>query len=384
MAENNSANNHLKQLADQDVSVWLDYLSRDLIASGKLKRFIDEDGLRGETSNPTIFQQAISEGDAYNAQILELARKDYDAERICWQLMIKDVQTACDVFRPLYDSSGGRHGYVSLEVNPVHARNTDKSIEQGRSLWKDVNRPNLLIKVPATKEGLPVIETLLYDGINVNVTLLFAVQRYDEVMERYLRALERRVAENKPVDRLSSVASFFVSRVDTEADKRFDALAKSKPELASRLDALRGKVAVANARVAYEAFEKMFSGERWSKLAAKGAHVQYPLWASTGTKNKKYADTLYVHELIGPHVVNTMPEDTMNAFRDHGVAERTLTAANAAEAHKVLDELKAVGVDLDDITLNTLENEAVKKFEDSYHQLVDAVAKEREKELSRA
>ena len=369
--------NPLLQLQQEGVSVWLDYLSRDLMNGGGLQKLIEDDGLRGETSNPSIFQKAISHGEAYREQINALAQRGLDAEAICWELMVADVQRACDIFRPLYDETEGRHGFVSLECNPHLADDTENELAQARELWKRVDRPNLLVKVPGTEAGLPVIEQCLYEGINVNVTLLFAVQRYEAVMEAYMRALERRMADGLPIDRIASVASFFVSRVDTEAEKR---LAKtSSPEGT----AILGKIAVANARVAYGAYECRMASERWKGLAAHGARVQNPLWASTSVKNKAYSDTLYVADLIGPDCVNTMPEETVDAFRDHGVVARTLTAANLTEARRVLDTLASLGVDLDDITLNTLEREGVQKFNEAYDQLLVTVAGAREKELSR-
>lgn len=370
--------NPLLLLQTEGVSVWLDYLSRDLMNGGGLQKLIDDDGLRGETSNPSIFQKAIAGGDGYREQLKALAAQGLDAEAIVWELMIADVQRACDMFRPLYDATEGRHGFVSLECNPHLADETERELTQARELWKRVDRPNLLVKVPGTKAGLPVIEQALYEGINVNVTLLFAVQRYDEVMNAYMRALERRVDEGKPIDRIASVASFFVSRVDTEAERRLKGV--SSPEVASIL----GKIAVANAQVAYGAYECQMASERWKALVAKGARVQNPLWASTSVKNKAYPDTLYVADLIGPDCVNTMPEETVDAFRDHGVVARTLTAANCAEARRVLETLKQLGVDLDDVTLNTLEREGVQKFNEAYDQLLAAVAGAREQELSRA
>lgn len=370
--------NPLLQLQTEGVSVWLDYLSRDLMNEGGLQKLIDEDGLRGETSNPSIFQKAISSGDGYREQLTALANEGLDAAAIVWNLMITDVQRACDIFRPLYDASEGRHGYVSLECNPHLADDTENELAQARELWKRVDRPNLFIKVPGTEAGLPVIEQCLYEGINVNVTLLFAVQRYEAVMDRHMRALERRVADGKAIDRIASVASFFVSRVDTEAERRLKTV--SSPEVASIL----GKIAVANAQVAYGAFECQMASERWKALAAKGARVQNPLWASTSVKNKAYADTLYVAELIGPDCVNTMPEETVDAFRDHGVVARTLTAANLAQARQVLATLKQLGVDLDDITLNTLEREGVQKFNEAYDQLLGTVAGVRAQVVSHA
>jgi transaldolase len=375
------SNNPLLQLQSEGVSVWLDYLSRDLMGGGGLQKLIDNDGLRGETSNPSIFQAAISKGDAYNAQINDLAQKGMSAESICWELMIADVQRACDMFRPLYDSTEGRHGFVSLECSPLLADKTEEELAQARDLWKRVHRPNLMVKVPGTKAGLPVIEEALADGININVTLLFSAKRYEEVIEVFMRALERRVREGKPVDRIASVASFFVSRVDTEVEKR---LGKISGLGAEQSEKLHGTVAVANALVAYELFERQFASDRWKALEAKGARLQNPLWASTSTKNPKYSDTLYVAELIGPHCVNTMPEETVDAFRDHGQVKRTLTSEAAKQAHQTLALLAEVGVDIDDVTLNTLEREGVQKFNDAYNQLLSAVSKEREIELSRA
>ncbi len=368
--------NPLQELFDKGgVSVWYDSLSRAMLQSGSLQKMIDEDGLRGQTSNPTIFQGAISKGKDYDQQSLELARQGKSTEEIAWELMISDVQAACDKFRPLYDKTAGQDGFVSLELHPGYAHETAKSLAQARELHGRVNRPNLMIKVPGTKEGLPVAEALLFEGVNVNVTLLFAVQRYDEVMESYIRAIEKRVAEGKSVDRIASVASFFVSRVDSEADKRLDKLAQEKPELAGRIAPLHGQIAVANAHRAYAHFQKSFSGPRWEKLAAAGARVQRPLWASTSTKNKAYSDTLYVRELIGPHCVNTMPLETVDAWRDHGVVETTLTVENLKKYEAALAELSALGVDLDDICLNTLEVEGVKKFADSFAELLGAVEK---------
>ncbi len=377
------ADNPLKQLYSEGVSVWLDYLSRNLIESGKLKKFIDQDGLRGETSNPTIFQKAVSEGTAYDAQILELAKKGLDGEAIVWELMVTDIQHACDIFRPFYEQTKFSDGFVSLELNPLLARDSQASLKQAHELYKKVDRPNVMYKVPGTDEGLPVIENLIYEGYNVNVTLLFSIKAYDQVIDAYLKGLERRVAEGKPVDRIASVASFFVSRVDTECDNRMDKIVAQKPEMKAKADAIRGKIAVANARLAYGIYETRFSGPRWEKLKEKGAVAQRPLWASTGTKNKAYSDTLYVAELIGPNIVNTMPEETMDAFRDHGVVKRTLTASTRNQSLGLMNQLKDVGVDIDDVT-RYLVDDGVKKFEQSYHDLVAAVTKEREKLLTTA
>lgn len=361
------ANDIMKKLLDQGVSVWLDSLSREMLQSGSLKAQIDQ-GLRGQTSNPTIFQAAFSKGASYDEEIQAGAKAGKSAEDICWEIMVEDVQAACDAFLPVYEASNGTDGFVSLELDPTKARDTNGSLEQGRKLWPLVNRPNLMIKVPATKEGLPVIRGLLVDGCNINVTLLFAVERYEEVMEIHMQALEERVQKGEPIDKVASVASFFVSRVDTEVEKRFEKL--PDPSVAHPL---LGKVAVANARAAYAAFIEKTSSLRWKALAEKGAQVQRPLWASTGVKNKNYKDTLYVDTLIGPHCVNTMPADTLKAIEDHGATAQSLGAAELADAQIVLKELAKIGVDLKDITLNTLEVEAVQKFVDSYKDLVKTV-----------
>ncbi len=355
----------LERLLQQGVSVWLDSLSRDMLHTGYLENWVAQ-GLRGQTSNPTIFQGAIQGSQTYNEDIRKLAQQGLSAEQICWELMISDVQAACDRFLDLYEKSGGTDGFVSLELDPTKARDTQASLEQGLKLWPRVGRPNLMIKVPATQEGLPVVRGLLEAGCNVNVTLLFAVQRYDEVMLVHMDALEARLAQGLPIDRVASVASFFVSRVDTEVEKRLAGLPLSE----AQKQGLLGKVAVANARAAYARFEARVSSDRWQKLAAAGAQIMRPLWASTGVKNKAYSDTLYVDELIGPHVVNTMPEATLAAVMDHGKAEPTLTASHQAQSDKVLALLSEVGVDLQDVTLRTLEVEGVQKFADSYADLL--------------
>ena len=357
----------MKALLERGVSVWLDSLGRDMLHSGFLKGLID-DGLRGQTSNPTIFQGAVSKSSTYSDEIRGGAEAGKTAEQICWDIMIADVQAACDAFLPTYRASNGLDGYVSLELDPTKANDTEGSILQGRELWPRVNRPNLMIKVPATKAGLPVVRALLADGCNVNVTLLFAVERYDEVMDIHMQALEDRVAKGLAIDKVASVASFFVSRVDTEAEKRFAKLGDP-----SAAKGLLGKVAVANARAAYAKFQQRISSERWKALIAKGAQVQRPLWASTGTKNPAYKDTIYVDTLVGPHCVNTLPEGTLRAIQDHGSAEPSLRPADLDDAAKVLKEMANVGVDLADITLNTLEVEGVQKFIDSYLDLLKTV-----------
>lgn len=376
--------NPLLQLREEGVSVWLDDLSRDLLRSGRLARYIEEDGLRGETSNPTIFRQAVSASQDYDESILELARRGMSAEEICWELMIADVQSACDLFRPLYEETGGEDGFVSLELNPTLAHDTRGSLRQARELRARVDRPNVMFKVPATPEGLPVVEELIADGFNINITLLFNLHRYEEVIEAYMRGLERRLSEGGSLEHVASVASFFVSRVDTEVDRCLDRRLQEDPGLGDAVRGLRGLVAVANAQAAYGRFLERFSESRWKRLEERGARVQRPLWASTSTKNPRYSDILYVRDLVGPRCVNTMPESTLEAFRDHGVVRRTLTGENISEAHAILGRVREVGVDLEGITRDRLVREGVRKFADSYRDLVAAVETERSKLLSRA
>ncbi|MBN1826537.1 MAG: transaldolase [Candidatus Eisenbacteria bacterium] len=368
------AENPLIGLHKQGMSIWLDYLDRKIMDSGHLRKLIDEDGIHGETSNPTIFQMGVSQGTEYAEDIARLSGEGRSAEEICWELMIADVRRACDIFRPLYDESDAAHGYVSLELDPTLADETEPSIVQGRELWKRVDRPNLMIKVPATDAGLPVIRTLLSEGMNVNVTLLFAVRRYEQVMDAFFSGLEARRSAGGAVDRIHSVASFFVSRTDTEVDKRLDGIVAARPEKANAAARIRGRVAVAVSRVAYHAFEEHFNSERWRRLAAAGARLQRPLWASTGTKNPAYSDILYVQDLIGPHCVNTVPEKTMNAFRDHGVAKRTLTDENRKDAEETLALISEAGVDIREVTERVLVREGVEKFKVSYRDLLKTIA----------
>jgi transaldolase len=358
----------LEKLFKSGVSVWLDSLSRDMLHSGYLAKWI-EAGVRGQTSNPTIFQGSIQKSQTYNEDIRSLSKAGMSAEQICWELMVADVQAACDRFLPLYQSSKGGDGFVSLELDPLKARDTQGSLAQGLALWPKVNRPNLMIKVPATKEGIPVLKGLVEAGFNVNVTLLFAVERYDEVMLAHMEALEARLAAGHSIAGIATVASFFVSRVDTEVEKRLAGKSLSDEQKSGLL----GKVAVANARAAYAQFEKRLAEPRWQALAAQGAQIMRPLWASTGVKNKAYSDTLYVDELVGPHCVNTMPESTLEAVVDHGRSEFTLSSAHLEDAQRVLQLLAEVGVDLADVTLNTLEVEGVDKFADSYRDLLAAL-----------
>ncbi len=365
----------LFQLAEQGQSVWLDFITRDLITSGDLKKQIEQDGLRGMTSNPTIFQGAISKGNAYDEQIAGLIAEGKDAGEIFEAVAVKDIQDACDLYRPLYDSTEGLDGLVSIEVSPTLARDPEGTLEDARRLWAKVDRPNVMIKVPGTDECAPAIKTLLAEGINVNITLLFSLRNHEQVMWAYIEALEERAKAGKPIDRIASVASFFVSRVDTLIDKQLDDKIASGGD-AEKLKALQGKVAVANAKLAYENFQNIFGSDRFKALAAKGARVQRPLWASTGTKNKAYSDVLYVESLIGPDTVNTLPPATLEAFIDHGTISRTVDQG-VAEAHATLKGLKEAGIDIDAAT-KQLENEGVASFAKSFEDLLAGVEVKRE------
>jgi len=358
------AKSRLQQLAELGQSVWIDSLSREMLATGELERLVREDSVTGVTSNPTIFQKALAEGEWYDSELHELASLS-DSREIFFRLSEHDVADACDLLRSVHDESGGRDGYVSIEVDPTLAYDTERSYEQTLRFHSEIDRPNLYVKIPATRAGLPAIEDATAAGHSVNITLIFSLQRYAEVVDAYLRGLERRVAAAGDVGRINSVASFFVSRVDSEADKRLEAI--GSPEAL----ALRGKLAVANAKLAYRHFQKVFSSERWQFLASKGARVQRCLWASTSTKNPAYSDTLYVAELIGPETVNTMPIETIRAFQEHGSAAETLTRG-ADEAKLVLEQLEAVGVSYAEV-VDTLEAEGVRKFADSFAELLSGI-----------
>jgi transaldolase len=364
--------NTIKSLHTEGQSVWQDDISRDMLQSGLLQERIDL-GIRGVTSNPTIFQKAIANGHAYDEDIIRLLGEHLAVEEIFQALAVKDIQDACDLFRPLYDESNGGDGFVSLEVLPNLARDTEGTLANARVLWKAVDRPNLMVKVPGTDEGAPAIEELLFEGLNINVTLLFSLANYERVATAYISALQRRFDAGLPIDRIASVASFFVSRVDTAADKLLDAAGTDEAA------ELKGKVAVANAQLAYERFESMFSRDTFRKLAAAGARVQRPLWASTGTKNPAYSDVLYVESLIGPDTVNTMPVPTIEAFLDHGTVSRTVDKDYSA-AHEVAEKLDLTGVSLNEIT-TTLENEGIDSFMASYDELLAGVEAKR-KELA--
>jgi transaldolase len=354
----------LHALAARGQSVWIDYLSRDLVQGGGLAKAIEEDAVSGVTSNPTIFQKALSSTDAYDSQLREELAETDDPKELFIRLAARDIAGACEALYPVWDGTGGRDGFVSMEVDPTLAYDTEATTAEAARLHALIERPNLLVKIPATKPGLPAIEDMVAKGKSINVTLIFSLERYVEVAEAYVRGLERLVAHGGAPHRVASVASFFVSRVDTEADRRLEAVGGGALEL-------RGKLAVANAKLAYAAFGEIFSGERWDFLAAKGATPQRCLWASTSTKNPEYRDVLYVEELIGPMTVNTMPEETIRAFQDHGVVADTL-GQGLDEARTLLADLAAAGVDYDDVT-ETLEREGVDKFADSFGELLDGI-----------
>jgi transaldolase len=357
--EATNVNQNLKRLVEAGTSPWLDLLRRSLVQDGELARMIAEDSLRGETSNPAIFEKAILGSDDYDDQLTELAGRDLDAQAIYEEIAIKDVQMACDVMRDTWEATHHQDGFVSLEISADMAHDETRSIEAARDFWKRVNRPNVMIKIPGTPEGLGAIERAIYEGINVNITLLFAVEAYEHVMEAYLKGLERRLAENKSLD-VASVASFFVSRVDTAVDKRLEA---------SGHEELFGKAAVANARLAYRKFEEIFSSPRWDALHHAGAHVQRPLWASTGVKNPRYPDTKYVDELVGPHTVNTMPLDTLKAAADHAhITGPTVTHDPTEE----LEALTRAGIEMSEVT-DELLVDGVKQFEDAMNRLLDGI-----------
>jgi transaldolase len=364
--------NALKQLEALGQSIWLDYIRKDLITSGDLLRLIEEDRLRGMTSNPALFAKAFGESREYEDDIQALVKKGKGAAEIYEALALRDVQRAADVFRPYYDRLDGRDGYVSLEVNPHLAHDTEGTVQEARRLWKALDRPNVFIKVPATVEGLPAIQRLISEGINVNITLLFGLSRYRQVVEAYLAGIQARLAAGKDVSRTASVASFFLSRIDTLIDPQLDKLIlKGGPNAAAAKQAL-GRVAIASAKVAYQTFKDLFGTARFKDMELKGARVQRLLWASTGTKNPAYGDTRYLDELIGPETVNTVPVETLDAFRDHGVAGATLER-DLQGASGTLALLPGLGIDLDAVA-QKLEDEGVEKFNQPFDQLLASLA----------
>ena len=353
----------LQQLSDLGQSVWIDYLSRDLLESGELARKMKEDAVSGVTSNPTIFQKAISHGTAYDEQLKELLEEESDPKEIFFRLAFRDIEDACDLMKQVWDEGRGLRGYVSMEVEPSLAYDTEGTYEQATRFHGEIDRPNLYVKIPGTRPGLPAIEDMIAAGKSINVTLLFALRRHAEVMEAYIRGLERLVAAGGDPKPVSSVASYFVSRVDTEADRRLDEIGGH--------DDLKGKLGVANAKLAYEQWQQIFSGERWDYLESKGASKQWCLWASTSTKNPGYSDVLYVENLIGPDTINTMPEETIGAFQDDGKVARTIDQ-DLDQAKRVFEQLAKPGVDYGDVTA-TLEEEGVQKFADSFDELIDGI-----------
>jgi transaldolase len=361
------ANPRLQKLADRGQSIWIDNLSRQLVDSGGLQELIDEDCVTGVTSNPTILQKAIAEGNDYDDQLRECLETTDDPREVFFRLAETNVRDACDVLRPVWKRTNGADGYVSIEVDPWLAYDTEGTFGQAMQLHEAVDRPNLYVKIPATMAGLPAIEDCIARGRSINITLIFSLDRYRAVVEAYLRGLERLVAGGGDPSKVASVASFFVSRVDTETDRRLEELGNSE---------LQGKLAIANARLAYRHFEEAFSGPRWSFLAAKGARTQRPLWASTSTKNPDYRDVLYVEELIGPDTVNTMPPETVEAFADHGEVRGDTVREGVEEAQALLEQLREAGIDYNDV-VETLEEEGVRKFTDSFDELIDGIRAKR-------
>lgn len=361
--------NRVKQIHSFGQSIWLDFIDREIIKSGNLKKLIDEDGVRGVTSNPAIFEKAITSGSDYDADIAELAKSTSDNEELFFKLAVKDIQNACDIFDVVYnDGVVGADGYVSLEVSPFLALKTEETAAQAEKLWKEVDRKNVMIKIPGTQPGLAAIRQSIAKGININVTLLFGLQRYEEVTEAYIAGLEDHLAAGHKIGHISSVASFFLSRIDTLID----------PQLAGKgLSELEGEVAIASAKKAYEIYKRVFSGPRWEKLAAEGAKPQRLLWASTSSKNPAFKDTKYVEALIGPDTVDTVPLETIEAFRDHGIAANTLEEG-LDHANEVLEKLENGGIDIDKIT-QQLEDEGVAKFNAPFEKLLKAIEDQKNK-----
>jgi len=364
--------NPLKRLGALGQSIWMDYIRRDLIVSGELRRLIEEDGIRGMTSNPAIFEKAIAESHDYDEDIRAQALQGKDVKTIYESLSRRDVQSAADEFRPLYDRTDGADGYASLEVNPHLAHDTEGTIEEARRLWAALNRPNVMIKVPATVNGLPAIRQLISEGINVNVTLLFGLPRYRQVAEAYLAGLEARAGQGKAVKHIASVASFFLSRIDTLVDPMVEKFLESgtKTDIAGKV---RGQVAIACAKAAYHIYREIFAGTRFKKLAGDGAHVQRLLWASTSSKNPDYSDVKYIESLIGPDTVNTAPPATIDAYRDHGDPKPRLEQG-IEEANWILERLPELGIGIDKVT-QQLEDEGVGKFNEPFDKLMKALTR---------
>jgi len=356
----------LADLSAQGVSIWLDDISRDRLLTGNLQHLVDDEHVVGVTSNPTIFQQALEKGTGYDDQVRDLKIREVAIDGTIRYLMGYDIRWACDVLKPVFDATNGKDGRVSIEVDPRLAHETQRTTAEAKGLWWLVDRPNVLIKIPATEAGLPSISAATAAGVSVNVTLIFGLDRYDQVMDAYLTGLEKAQAAGVDLSTIRSVASFFVSRMDTEVDKRLDKLGTEEAR------ALRGKAGIANARLAYERYERVVASDRWQALKAAGANEQRPLWASTGVKDPAYDDTMYVVELVAPNTVNTMPEATLTAVADHGVVRGNTIAGTYEQSRKVLDDLGALGIGYDDV-IEVLEAEGVQKFEDSYNQLAQSV-----------
>jgi transaldolase len=363
------AKNKLQQLHDAGQSIWLDSIDRRMLHDGELERRIRDDALTGMTSNPTIFQKALASSNAYDEQIVAAEDEGLTSWELFELLETTDVRDACDAFAGVYSSNRGADGYVSIEISPGVSHNAEAAVEEARRLWKTVDRPNVMVKVPGTVEGAVAVRRLISEGINVNITLLFAIEAHERVIEAYMAGLEDRLKARKPIDGLASVASFFVSRVDTEIDKRLDALiAKASPAEKERLQMLKGRAAIANAKLAYRLFRQKFAGPRWEALAKQGARVQRPLWASTSTKNPAYRDVMYVEELIGPDTVDTMPPATIEAFEDHGVVARTVDKKISA-AEGLLKEIEAVGISMREVTGKLLVD-GIASFQKSFDELI--------------
>jgi transaldolase len=365
--------NPLQKLGTLGQSIWLDYIRRDLIASGQLRRFIEDDGLRGITSNPSIFEKAIAESHIYDRDIRDMALKKKNVKAIYEALSQRDVQNAADEFRSVYEKTDGRDGFVSLEVNPHLANDTKGTIEEARRLWAALNRPNVFIKVPATTDGLPAIKQLISEGININVTLLFGLPRYRQVAEAYIAGLEARTAQGKPMKNVASVASFFLSRIDTIVDSLLEKLITQDSQKTEIAKKVHGQVAIASAKMAYQIYKEIFGNKRFKKLADNGARVQRLLWASTSTKNPDYSDVKYIESLIGADTVNTVPIDTIDAYRNHGDPESRLEE-DIEQANRTMAQLPQLGISIDEIT-GQLEDEGVRKFNEPFDKLMEALTK---------
>lgn len=373
--------NPLLELRKLGQSVWFDNIERSLVTSGELRRMIEEDGLGGVTSNPAIFEKAISGSEDYTEQLTELARQDKSPLEIYEALAVRDIQAAADELASVYDATDGVDGFVSLECSPLLANDTQGTIEEAKRLWKWLDRKNVMIKIPGTPEGIPAIEECIYEGININITLLFSLAAYEQTIEAYLRGLERRAAEGKPIDRIASVASFFVSRIDTAVDKKLEEMiSKSESEdEKEQLRSLSGRIAIANAKMAYQLFKEAFGGERFAALKEKGARVQRPLWASTSTKNPAYSDVYYVESMIGADTVDTIPPATLKAFRDHGNAQLTIEE-NLDEERARIELLEKVGISLKDVTQQVLD-EGVRLFVQPFEKLLKTIETRRDEVL---